>query len=103
MIFADISEWEPQKKRATMFYWGEETCKRLWAAVLEKAIKDALGDNIYLRESAWTWLRSENQGIGSFLWICTILGLKPQFVRMLKANKDNGAEIFDHFQAYRAE
>ena len=40
----------------------------LWAAVLEEAISDALGSRLDLRESAWAWFRSENQGIESFLW-----------------------------------
>ena len=81
----------------------EESCKRLRAAVLEQAISEALGSRLDLRESAWAWFCSENQGIGSFLWICTIFDLNPKFVRMLEVNKDNGAEISDHFQAYRAE
>jgi len=54
----------------------------LWAAVLEEAISDALGSRLNLRESAWAWFRSENQGIGSFLWICTMLDLNPKFVRV---------------------
>ena len=54
----------------------------LWAVVLEEAISDALGSRLDLRESAWAWFRSENQGIGSFLWICTMLDLNPNFVRV---------------------
>lgn len=69
----------------------EEACKRLWAAVLAQAVRDALGGNLYLRKSAWAWLRSENQRVSSFHWICTILGLNPESVRTLVANKDNSA------------
>lgn len=70
---------------------NEDACKRLWAAVLDQAIRDALGGNLYLRKTAWAWFHSEHQRVGSFLWICTILGLNPRFVQTLVGTKDNSA------------
>ncbi|TET63088.1 hypothetical protein E3J48_03070 [Candidatus Aerophobetes bacterium] len=61
-------------------YRMEKTCKRLWHAVLEQAIKDAHWD---VAARAWFW--SKNQGIGSFLWICSVLGLSPELIRRLLA------------------
>jgi hypothetical protein len=65
-------------------------CRRLWAAVLEQAIKDARDETSKpLRferpdgQSAQHWFGSENDGIGSFLWICEMLDLEPRFVRTL--------------------
>ena len=60
----------------------EEGCKRLWAAVLKQAIKDIRGNNYHRREKAQSWLINNNQGTASFLWICNILGLDPDLIRM---------------------
>ncbi len=60
----------------------EETCKRLWIAVLKHAIKDARGNYPRNREKALSWFSSENQATGSFLWICSILGFNPNLTRM---------------------
>ena len=59
----------------------EEACKRLWAAVLNQAIEEALKcKKKDLKKSALSWLRSKNQGIGSFLWICGVLNIDPTSV-----------------------
>jgi hypothetical protein len=65
-------------------------CRRLWAAVLEQAIKDARDETTKRRrferadgQTAQHWFLSENGGIGSFLWICEMLDLEPRFVRTL--------------------
>ncbi len=60
----------------------EETCKRLWIAVLKQAIKDSRGNYHRNRDKALSWFSSANQGTGSFLWICSILGLNPNLTRM---------------------
>jgi hypothetical protein len=61
----------------------EETCKRLWIAVLKQAIEDARCNNYHRnREKTLSWFSSENQGTGSFLWICSILGFNPNLIRM---------------------
>lgn len=70
---------------------------RLWAAVLEQAIKDVQGDararkgkvKSIFSEGAWTWFNSESQEIGSFLWTCNMLGLEPDFILSLVTQQDN--------------
>lgn len=64
--------------------------KRLWFVVIEQALKDAegygMGDKSYgenIREEARVWFLSENQGIGSFFWVCLVLDLNPEFLRKL--------------------
>ena len=59
------------------------SCRRLWAAVLEQAIKDARGGRTYhiITEEARTWFRSQNEDVGSFIWICRTLDLDPSYVR----------------------
>jgi hypothetical protein len=69
---------------------------RLWAAVLEQAIKDVQGDararkgkvRSIFSEGAWTWFHSESQEIGSFLWTCHMLGLEPDFILTLVTQQD---------------
>jgi hypothetical protein len=70
---------------------------RLWAAVLEQAIKDVQGDarahkgkvRSIFSEGAWTWFHSESQEIGSFFWTCSMLGLEPDFILTLVTKQDN--------------
>ncbi|MBW1701173.1 MAG: hypothetical protein JRJ11_02940 [Deltaproteobacteria bacterium] len=60
----------------------------LWAAVLKQAIKDANAHpqcyedyqpNIQGHiKSAREWFKSSNTGIGSFLWVCNVLGFDPK-------------------------
>ena len=68
--------------------------RKLWAAVLEQALKDMQVDvrsrkgNVrsLLSEGARAWFCSESEDIGSFLWTCSILDLEPNFVRSLVSN-----------------
>ena len=60
----------------------EET-QKLWAAVLEQAIKDGLSDNLYLRKGAREWFRSQDGEVGSFLWVCATLDINPEFLQKL--------------------
>lgn len=49
----------------------------LWASVLLRALSDAQkGD-----EDALQWLESNDQGIASFAWVCTVLGIEGTYVR----------------------
>ena len=66
----------------------EDEIKRLWAAVLDQAIKDTLDDKgapkgheSIIAESARAWFSSKSQEQGSFLWICDVLGFDPAAVR----------------------
>ncbi len=67
----------------------KKSCKRLWAAVLEQAVRDAHGYNISLKEDALEWFRSKNKGVGSFLRICFILELNPKFIQITLAGEYN--------------
>jgi len=74
---------------------------RLWAAVLEQAIKDVQGDarahkgkvRSIFSDGAWTWFRSESQEIGSFLWTCNMLGFEPDFILTLVTRQDIEQDI----------
>ncbi len=60
----------------------EERCKGLWFSVLERAIKDLRGFyGLSLQDNAETWLLSGNKGVGSYLWICSVLNLDPSSIR----------------------
>ena len=66
-----------------------EGCKRLWLAVLVQALKDArcgiehrMGHaRDVISENARAWFASQDPGIGSFHWICTILEIEPEYAR----------------------
>ena len=60
-----------------------EACRDLWLAVLGQAIKDARGIRTYhgIVKEAREWFESENEGPGSFLWICRVLCLDPEAVK----------------------
>jgi hypothetical protein len=63
-------------------YEMEEACKRLWAAVLNQALEEAIEFNREkFRQNALSWLWSGNQGTGSFLWICDALNLDSKSIR----------------------
>jgi len=68
----------------------QDACKRLWSAVLEQALTDAQGNYNSLREEARKWFLSENYGAASFLWICDVLDLDPDFLRNVYRNEWNG-------------
>jgi hypothetical protein len=60
--------------------------RRLWRAVLEMAIRD-LGLVVCgyraqpLRDNARAWIRSRNEDLGSFVFVCDALGLEADAVR----------------------
>jgi hypothetical protein len=62
---------------------GTRSYRRLWAAVLEQAVKDARGGRTYhiITEEAQAWFHSKKEGVGSFIWVCRILDLDPSYVR----------------------
>lgn len=65
----------------------------LWAAVMHGAVSDLLGKdtttkgrtrnviNTELSLSARRWFDSDDCGIGTFRWICSVLELDPERVR----------------------
>ena len=67
---------------------------RLWAAVLEQAIKDLNGNghgygncavdhSSAIRQDAINWFKSDRDKPKSFIWICRELGYNPDFIRTL--------------------
>lgn len=73
-----------------------DPCKRLWTAVLKRAVKDVHdnGTTSVISQGTRAWFGSKNQGVGSFLWICSMLDLNPEFVRKHAADKDNRGALF---------
>ncbi len=65
----------------------KEPSKRLWLSVLQLAICDIRKGHAYQRREACKWMSSEDIGIGSFLWICTNLGMPPDTVRCMSQRK----------------
>ena len=66
-----------------------EQCRSLWVAVLDRAIRDAQGDvsphvepKHDLVRKARAWMESENGAVGSFLWVCGMLDLDPDYIRL---------------------
>jgi hypothetical protein len=83
---------------------GLETkaCLGLWAAVMYVAIEDSRGRGAVptgltrekrpvvmgeIRDRACAWMSSQEQTVGSFLWICTLLELDPDAVRPSSATR----------------
>ena len=58
----------------------DQTCQRLWSAVLNQAIKDAQENHSIYAENARVWFCSKNQAIGSLIWISMILDLDPDLL-----------------------
>lgn len=56
-----------------------ENARRLWAAVMERAILD-LQDHS-LRTEAVEWINSKRHNIGSFNWVCNQLDMNPNSVK----------------------
>jgi len=72
----------------------------MWSAVLELAGAEAtlnpelhsyVGERNVLKliRNAQNWFNSKNQGVGSFLWICTVLDLDPNLTRTAMLNGDH--------------
>ena len=53
----------------------------LWLAVMWRALADYCGDVQTDIRSASRWIKSEHIHIGSFLWICDVLGIEPGLLR----------------------
>ena len=60
----------------------------LWSAVLERAIKD--WHKLKYRWELRQYFTSPSRGIGSFLWICELLGFNPEQIRVRLGLKARG-------------
>jgi hypothetical protein len=59
---------------------------RLWIACLENAIHDLFGSKVWQprdddRREAVEWFLSESHELGSFNFVCSVLGLSPSATR----------------------
>ena len=59
-----------------------EPILNLWLAVLENAIDDLLGRNVIEQKKALHWFKSDDDYIGSFLFICVHLDV--DYLKMRK-------------------
>jgi hypothetical protein len=79
-----LNEFQPQNDHASVA--GE---RRLWRAILRKAFEDVKGLHLHgtfyerntIQVSAGEWFMSDAQEPGSFLWVCSQLGLDPSALR----------------------
>jgi hypothetical protein len=55
----------------------------LWLSVLVQAINDRSDRNAHIKSAAGGWLESDSSQIGSFKWVCDMLGFDPGAVRSL--------------------
>jgi hypothetical protein len=76
----------------------DDNCRNLWAAVLERAIEDAVrGGNYWIdRENAKTWFLSDDRDVGSFLWVCDIVNLDPSVLRAFVLGKSDTDKNLPH-------
>ena len=75
----------------TMLIYSAISCRKLWAKVLKRAELDAAGVRVYgsygyrgrqrIMEEALEWFTTNRQkadDVGSFLYVCDVLGLNPK-------------------------
>lgn len=92
-----------KKKRPylrTDWFWQPDDLHRLWTAVLSFAIDDAIygpadwetkdipdaersGYVRQVQEDAQKWINSDSVEVRSFLWVCSVLGLEPDWLRKM--------------------
>lgn len=56
--------------------------RELWAAVFFRAMEDLFlsgqsDEDLRTRSSAWRWLKSNRDSLGSFIYLCNLFGLDP--------------------------
>jgi hypothetical protein len=71
----------------------ESPCRRLVAAVLERALLDAVGPTFKQpdRDDALAWFRSEDDDPFSFRWVAFQLGMDPDWLRSRLRRVQQGA------------
>ena len=62
----------------------DDTFKNLWLSVVKAAVEDYRGGNgPILHKDAESWLISNNEGVGSFIWVCEVLDIEPSYIRRI--------------------
>ncbi|MBF0126082.1 MAG: hypothetical protein HQM02_02625 [Magnetococcales bacterium] len=74
-----VSKCAPRHHEGETRAVDDENARRLWAAVMERAILDL--HEAGTRGEAVAWISSKRMGIGSFHWICNQLDMDPGSVK----------------------
>jgi len=62
----------------------DEVYRNLWIAVLKQAIEDvAKYTGGFFTKRALSWFEDESEETGSFQWICSVLDLNPESIKIL--------------------
>ena len=62
----------------------DDVYRNLWTAVLKQAIEDVVKyTGGFSTKRALSWFEDENEEIGSFQWICSVLDLNPELIKMV--------------------
>ena len=70
--------------------------KKLWAAVMGRAVDDlkkkktpgAIKDQRISRDSAIHWFKNrQRDDVGSFIWVCRVLDIDPDYARAVVLNR----------------
>lgn len=63
--------------------------RRLWLATLEDAVRiiqthtGSDPEEVDARQREIEWVQSDEISVGSFCWICEVLGMEPDYIRKL--------------------
>jgi hypothetical protein len=61
----------------------DDVYRNLWSAVLKQAIEDvAKYTSGFYSKRSLSWFEDECEELGSFQWICSILDLHPESIKM---------------------
>jgi len=70
----------------------------LWTAVIIRAVHDLIDEDETYGQEARAWFESTEQHIGSFFWVCYLLGLEPT---ALRRHLNEVEDISDNISAAR--
>lgn len=65
----------------------------LWASVLLQAIRDVDSSERCDREPALTYINDSSAETGSFLWVCEMLDLDPDRIRMMSISREGRRQL----------
>ncbi|MBF0293636.1 MAG: hypothetical protein HQL96_00485 [Magnetococcales bacterium] len=72
----------------------DDSAKKLWAAVMERAILDL--QETRTRAAAVEWITSKRSGVGSFIWVCHQLDMAPDSVRRALLGHSVSLRLLQH-------
>lgn len=102
-------EFEPEAGAGVLMHRDDMPCRRLWAAVFRVGLQDAAAGQRALnrlrvskptatindvsnhdQRQALRWIHSDEDEVGSFVWLCELFAYQPQAARdrwRMKINK----------------